>query len=736
MAGKMELKDGVENYGFEESAEDRSRSFRPYNEENMDTIDLRRSPDREDRLQLSTNEFEVHEDEAPDGKKSRDEEEHRCGWWFFRPDFLQSFRTPKWTLFWLCWASAMQGMVVNGFVNVVITTIERRFGLRSSETGLVAGGYDIASFLCLVPITYFGGRRDASKPKWIGYGILFMALGSFVFALPHFMVPAYRGVEKTIAVCQKNSTLKEDCAEGSQPEYLSMNLWLFVISQLLTGAGSAPLYTLGVTYLDENVTKKMSSLYLGVYYTLSLVGPAVGYIMGGELLKIYTDFLTHDPNEFGLTQNSNVWVGAWWIGFIISGVVCVLIAIPILGMPPALPGSSTIQTEKVSEAHGDSQFEAFRKFRELPRAFRDLIVNPTFSFLNLAGASEGFLISGFAAFMPKLIENEFSISASFAAILMGAITVPAGGGGTFLGGYLVKKLDLKCAGIIKLCIVSTIVSIAFISCFLLSCPNLKFAGLNTPYTGSDEISFTADCNSDCKCSLLNYEPVCGADDMAYYSPCHAGCSTEYMLNDNKVYTNCSCIKRPSPAYESSPILMHFSYGVDANSSGSGPEYDAQNVTCESQCGLLSYFVVLSFFLMVFTFLATMPALSATLRCVQDEQRSFALGIQWLVVRILGTIPAPLIFGFLIDRTCILWESDCFGDGSCRVYDNRYMSRYMFGIAVIGKACSLLFFFCSWWFYVPPSETKQVQSVEKKVGSARENHCSGLNGGAVGARFEA
>lgn len=47
-------------------------------------------------------------------------------------------------------------MVVNGFVNVVITTIERRYGLRSSESGLVAGGYDVASFLCLVPVSYYG----------------------------------------------------------------------------------------------------------------------------------------------------------------------------------------------------------------------------------------------------------------------------------------------------------------------------------------------------------------------------------------------------------------------------------------------------------------------------------------------------------------------------------------------------------------------------------------------------
>lgn len=66
-------------------------------------------------------------------------------------------------------------------------------------------------------------------------------------------------------------------------------------------------------------------------------------------------------------------------------------------------------------------------------------------------------------------------------IFTGLVTVPAGGGGTFLGGYLVKRLKLQCSGIIKLCIWVTVFSLLFSASFILSCPNLTFAGLTQSY---------------------------------------------------------------------------------------------------------------------------------------------------------------------------------------------------------------------------------------------------------------
>ncbi|EDW37341.1 GL26208 [Drosophila persimilis] len=655
--------------------------------------------------------------------------DQRFGWCSFQPQWLQRFCTAKWALFWLCWGGALQGLIVNGLINVSISTIERRFGLRSRQMGLVASGYDLASFACLVPVTYYGGRKGASKPRFIAIGLIVMGLGSLIFLLPNFLVGPYRATIAEANVCEMgsssssnpnanpnlNQTMQYSCevnaGNGEREEYdsLTWTVWLFFGAQLLHGAGAAPLFTLGVTYIDENVSKKMSSVYLGIYYTMATVGPAIGYVLGGQLLLIYTDWMTVDPVQLSLTSDSKVWIGAWWLGFIFAAGMCLLIAIPIFGYPKSLPGADKLQLEKVSEAHATKTVAEIgsegsegsdgscglsggrRRLGQLPHAVLSLLKNPTFFFLNLAGATEGLVIAGFAAFLPKQIENQFSISPMLSALVMGLITVPAGGGGTFLGGYLVKKWNLACSGIIKMCLMATTVAAFFTFCFLVSCPNPRFAGVTTSYnlearSGPPEL--VSNCNANCGCSRTNYDPICGTNGVMYYSPCFAGCGQEEHVESLKRYHNCSCIE--SVGWVDDGVALH---------------PDATNLKCDSTCQSLPYFVGLCFVLMIFTFLATMPALSATLRCVQDEQRSFALGLQWIKVRLLGTIPAPLIFGALIDESCILWHESCDeqGGGACLVYDNFYISRYMWLLALICKLGSVVFFLCAWWFYVPPSK---------------------------------
>lgn len=61
------------------------------------------------------------------------------------------------------------------------------------------------------------------------------------------------------------------------------------------------------------------------------------------------------------------------------------------------------------------------------------------------------------------------------------MTVPAGGGGTFLGGYLVKRFSLNCAAIIKLCILASALGVLCTLSFVISCPNVAFAGVSRGY---------------------------------------------------------------------------------------------------------------------------------------------------------------------------------------------------------------------------------------------------------------
>ena len=60
------------------------------------------------------------------------------------------------------------------------------------------------------------------------------------------------------------------------------------------------------------------------------------------------------------------------------------------------------------------------------------------------------------------------------------------------------------------------------------------------------------------------------------------------------------------------------------------------------------------------------------RCVPGSQGSFALGVQQIITRILAFIPAPIVYGALLDSVCLLSESDPCNedvDRNCLEYRN-------------------------------------------------------------------
>lgn len=93
-----------------------------------------------------------------------------------------------------------------------------------------------------------------------------MGLGSLVCALPHFTIPPYQvgtnsANKSDFGQCTQRG--EQQCKKGQEPSDLSNYFYVFLLGQTLHGLGSTPLYSIGTTYIDENVSQKASPLYLG-----------------------------------------------------------------------------------------------------------------------------------------------------------------------------------------------------------------------------------------------------------------------------------------------------------------------------------------------------------------------------------------------------------------------------------------------------------------------------------------
>ena len=539
------------------------------------------------------------------GEKEEKEEQQRmmeeraeadvedCGTCFTKLPFLNIFRSPRWFLVFLSLAACVQGAIVNGLVNVVIATIEQKFGMTSSQSGVIVASQDVGSLLVMLPASHLGGRLGSSKPRWIAAGMVIIGLGSLTWTIPHFITSSYKGAHGS-PLCNTTETLEDKCS-GETSGSLGHQA-VFIISQFLVGVGCSPLLSLGTTFMDESVSGKSSPVYIGIFQMWLVIGPALGSVMGGSFLR---------------SRSS-----AWWPGFLITGVIALFSAAAIHLYPPRI--RSKKETDKrPNEAEAASFLETMRS----------LLTNPDYLLLALASGGDGAIISSYGAFFPKFIEQQYGLSKGKAAQVVGMIVVPAGGLGTFLGGWIVKRFQLTRSKIILMFIVIQLITLPLLLSFLLVCPGLSFAGPSTSTTFPMEAACT---NMTSTCYCPSYDPVCGSDGLTHYSPCHAGCST---IDSKHTFSNCSCVQGGT----------------------------VQRSSCKSKCNYLVPFITVTFVVVFLIFLTLAPMAIACLRSVAASEGSLAIGLQVCLARLAGAIPGPVVFGAFLDQTCSTWIQSC---GEC------------------------------------------------------------------------
>lgn len=634
-------------------------------------------------------------------------------------------------------------------------------------------------------ISYVGGKPLAHRPFLVGIFALVLALGCFIITIPQYVRGKYESssIDPFDSLLCKNFNEDESCQGKDLSAYA-----LLIFGMALCGLGGSPIYTIVPAYLDEITPKRKLSLYLGIFYACSALGPAVGFVLMSGMLGTWVD---PGSQPAGLTPESKKWVGAWWLAFVVVGCALTVLAVVLLLYPrkvgtveelrerhlerdqeqtkkqkrkklesgnkvaPEDEGDETgiekgdksvgmtgitvssgvntpvddddrnvlardqrpqSDTDKpdLDDANNTSRGKELgvssaspndsrtgmstahlnrRLMGPLPKnnhfftMLRFLLLSPTFMLIAIGSSFESFTVSGFANFLPKGVESMFALSASDAAFTVGLVVIPGAAGGTFIGGLLLKYFKAGPIMTSRMMVTVAVVSTLLMFGFFIGCDNAPLAGAHVNYNplnnnnGRSMVSppvFDNVCNAGCGCKALGYSPVCGVDGIQYYNPCFAGCTVQradtigLVQESQRVYTNCSCVA-PNPATPPADLTT----------------LTATGGKCTSGCDIFSLYLFVVFVMMFVTFINQIPVYWMVLKSVPEQCRVMAMGINNLFFRALGSIPAPPIFGAVMDTLCTVHVTRCGETGSCIEYDTKGLRESFVLLAVVPKAVAAL-----------------------------------------------
>uniref|UniRef100_A0A3Q2G8P5 Solute carrier organic anion transporter family member n=1 Tax=Cyprinodon variegatus TaxID=28743 RepID=A0A3Q2G8P5_CYPVA len=555
-----------------------------------------------------------------------------------------------------------------------ITQIERRFDLSSTHVGLIDGSFEMGNLLFLAMVSHFGAQLH--RPRFIAAGCLLMAIGALLteYKISYDMV--------SLCVC---ILLLSACVRES-----SSHMWIYVfLGNALRGIGETPVTPLGISYIDDFAKAENSPFYIACLQTITLLGPMFGFLLGSYCAKLYVDIGYVDMESITITPKDSRWVGAWWMGFFVSSSLLLISSIPFWFLPRSLPrqGDEKDKPTPVSLTLDgiDSALRSNQnlKITEIAKGFlpslKRLLGTPAY-FLLLCGSILKFnSFIGLFTFKAKYMEQQFGQSASRANFLIGVLNLPAVAVGIFLGGLLMRRYKLSVVSGAQLSFATSFMGyLLLLLQFGTKCDNRPVAGLTVSYNGTQSVSFDgemvfSECNRDCSCSPDEWDPVCSDKGITYVSPCMAGCLSSSGRGKNTVFHNCSCVSTSFPPGSSTSVrLGQCPHAKDCS----------RSFTSYMAVSVLSSFI---------NSLGATPGYMVIIRCISPDLKSLALGIQALVTRTLGGIPAPVYFGALIDSTCLKWSiKKCGGRGACRIYDSNMYRVIFLGLITCLSGTSYFF----------------------------------------------
>uniref|UniRef100_A0A0N4X678 Solute carrier organic anion transporter family member n=1 Tax=Haemonchus placei TaxID=6290 RepID=A0A0N4X678_HAEPC len=455
-----------------------------------------------------------------------------------------------------------------------------------------------------------------------------------------------------------NKLRQDHKSDECKKEQSSLGPFIMIFGGLmLLGVGRTMPFSLGLPLMDDNVKKNNLPLYFGDYtlfmkyscmFFVKILGPIVGLLVGSKLNEIYYNF---DPPQ-GLTPLDPMWIGCWWLGFLIFGSLLFFPSLVLFLFPSDNldEDNNTVKIsleEPLARLHSWTNDHSSEFFSTVRLLFR----NPIYVGAMLGRIVDVLAFKGFFVFLGKYLEIQFGVPQYRIQKYLAGTGVVGFACGVIIGSVAMRKFHLQGRK------AATWVAVGSLVAALLSFANgavgcKSVIGQIGEQGVANNFSFPS-CRKDCVCDGMPFYPVCNTKGDVFYSPCQAGCPlsganfsiyTKMEKGMPLTFTECECSG-------TSDLAVSRDYCPTEH--------------CNKQFHMFFFNQALG---AVFAGSSVVPGMLIVLRSVPPEHRSISLGFNGFLVSLLATLPSPVFWGKIFDLSCLMWQNVCSKTGACPIYD--------------------------------------------------------------------
>lgn len=232
----------------------------------------------------------------------------------------------------------------------VITTLEKRFQIGTTRIGWLIGASDLGGIVAILFASYFGSKGNASRV--LAVSAVGVALSAVIYVFPYFIYGPKLSTQELSGITSKqalqnssnsqaadfrtcsglaaNASAAEHEKEAQKEGLISntesiVGFTFMVVGRVFLGMFSSPLFSVGISFIDDMVGSRRSGIYIGILYATITLAPTFGFLSGSFAVTVH-ESLNLIVSDHPGGQKDPRWIGAWWIGFLFFGLLSLSIA--------------------------------------------------------------------------------------------------------------------------------------------------------------------------------------------------------------------------------------------------------------------------------------------------------------------------------------------------------------------------------------------------------------------------